>query len=36
VDLALRKGQDARNGYAARVLAVYQRLKQLNVRSGEH
>ena len=36
VDLALRKGQDARNGYAAKVLGVYQRLKQLNVRSGEH
>jgi len=36
VDLALRKGQDARNGYAAKVLAVHARLKQLNVRSGEH
>lgn len=36
VDLALRKGQDARNGYAAKVLAVYERLKQLNVRAGDH
>ncbi|MEW5741674.1 MAG: transglycosylase SLT domain-containing protein [Myxococcota bacterium] len=36
VDLALRKGQDARNGYAAKVLGVYERLKQLNVRAGEH
>lgn len=36
VDLALRKGKDARNGYAAKVLAVYERLKQLNVRSGDH
>ncbi len=33
VDMALMKGKDARNGYAAKVLGVYERLKQLNARS---
>lgn len=33
VDLALRKGQDARNGYGAKVLGVYERLKEMNMRA---
>jgi len=34
VDAALMRGRDGRNGYAAKVIAVYDRLKQLNVRAG--
>jgi hypothetical protein len=33
VDFALMKGQDPKNKYAPRVLAVYERLKKLSVRS---
>jgi hypothetical protein len=33
VDFALMKGKEHKNGYAAKVVAVYERLKQLNVRS---
>lgn len=33
VDNAMVKGKDYRNGYAAKVLGVYERLKQLNVRT---
>lgn len=32
VDFALRKGQDARNGYAAKVITQYERLKQFSAR----
>jgi len=34
VDAALMRGTEHRNGYAAKVVTVYDRLKQLNVRSG--
>lgn len=33
IDHALMKGKDHRNGYSAKVLGVYERLKQLNARS---
>jgi soluble lytic murein transglycosylase-like protein len=33
VDFAMIKGKEHRNGYAAKVLAVYERLKKLNVRT---
>jgi soluble lytic murein transglycosylase-like protein len=35
VDFALQKGKDARNGYAAKVLATYERLKSLDSRPTE-
>jgi hypothetical protein len=34
MELARRKGQDARDGYAAKMLGVYERLKQMNMRAG--